>query len=169
VPLALARGGIFPAVFARLNRAGTPYVGHIIGCALSCALIASNLSRGMAGLFEFMILLATAATLVLYLLAALSALVLRRRGEIGGRLVVATAIAGTLFALWTFYGAGSRGDALGLGAACQRCPGLSDHAAKPVAQPNRWGSFIDSRGLRFEWRTRLRIARRCRSANGARS
>jgi APA family basic amino acid/polyamine antiporter len=114
VPLALARGGIFPAVFARLNRAGTPYIGHIIGCALSCALIASNLSRGIAGLFEFMILLATAATLVLYLLAALSALVLRRRGEIGGRLVVATAIAGTLFALWTFYGAGLEATLWGL-------------------------------------------------------
>ena len=56
----------------------------------------------MAGLFEFMILLATAATLVL-LLAALSALVLRRRGALGGALV-----GGTLFALWTFYGAGLR-------------------------------------------------------------
>jgi APA family basic amino acid/polyamine antiporter len=53
-----------------------------------------------------MILLATAATLVLYLLAALSALVLRRRGELRGALVVATATGGTLFALWTFYGAG---------------------------------------------------------------
>lgn len=106
VPLALARGGVFPAAFARLNRAGTPVVGHLLGCGLSCALIASNLSRGMAALFEFMILLATAATLVLYLLAALSALVLRRRGALGGTLVVASAGGGTLFALWTFYGAG---------------------------------------------------------------
>ncbi|HEX8574329.1 MAG TPA: APC family permease [Allosphingosinicella sp.] len=114
VPLALARGGIFPAAFARLNRAGTPVVGHALGCGLSCALIASNLSRGMAGLFEFMILLATAATLVLYLLAALSALVLRRRGALDGMLVVATAGGGTLFALWTFYGAGLEATGWGL-------------------------------------------------------
>lgn len=114
VPLALARGGVFPAAFARLNRAGTPIVGHALGCGLSCALIATNLSRGMAALFEFMILLATAATLVLYLLAALSALVLRRRGELGGTLVVATAGGGTLFALWTFYGAGAEATAWGL-------------------------------------------------------
>jgi APA family basic amino acid/polyamine antiporter len=114
VPLALARGGVFPAAFARLNRAGTPIVGHALGGALSCALIASNLSRGMAGLFEFMILLATAATLVLYLLAALSALVLRRRGALGGTLVVATAGGGTLFALWTFYGAGLEATGWGL-------------------------------------------------------
>lgn len=114
VPMALARRGVFPAAFARLNPAGTPIVGHALGCALSCALIASNLSRGMAGLFEFMILVATAATLVLYLLAALSALVLRRRGALSGPLVVATATGGTLFALWTFYGAGLEASLWGL-------------------------------------------------------
>ncbi|HEU0097731.1 MAG TPA: amino acid permease [Allosphingosinicella sp.] len=114
VPLALARSGVFPAAFARLNRAGTPSVGHAIGCALSCALIATNLSRGMAGLFEFMILLATAATLVLYLLAALSALILRRRGVLRGASVVAAAIAGTIFAIWTFYGAGLEASLWGL-------------------------------------------------------
>jgi APA family basic amino acid/polyamine antiporter len=114
VPLTLARGGIFPAAFARLNRAGTPYVGHMIGCGLSCALIATNLSRGMAALFEFMILLATVATLVLYLLAALSALVLRTRGTLRGGAVIATATAGTLFALWTFYGAGLEATLWGL-------------------------------------------------------
>lgn len=114
IPLALARRGLFPAAFARLNRAGTPFVGHVLGCGLSCALILSNLSRGMAGLFEFMILLATAATLVLYLLAALSALVLRRRGALGGILVIATAAGGTLFALWTFYGAGLEASLWGL-------------------------------------------------------
>lgn len=114
VPMALARAGVFPAAFARLNRAGTPIVGHVLGCTLSCLLIASNLSRGVAGLFEFMILLATAATLVLYLLAALSALVLRRRGALGGPLVVATASGGTLFALWTFYGAGLEATGWGL-------------------------------------------------------
>jgi APA family basic amino acid/polyamine antiporter len=114
VPLTLARSGVFPAAFARLNRAGTPVVGHALGCVLSCALIATNLSRGMAALFEFMILLATAATLVLYLLAALSALVLRRRGVLGGAIVVATAAGGTLFSLWTFYGAGLEATAWGL-------------------------------------------------------
>jgi APA family basic amino acid/polyamine antiporter len=114
VPLALARGGIFPAAFARLNAAGVPIVGHAVGGTLSCALIATNLSRGMSGLFEFMILVATAATLVLYLLAALSALVLRRRGALTGGSIVWTAAAGSLFALWTFYGAGLEATGWGL-------------------------------------------------------
>lgn len=113
VPLALARSGVFPSAFARVNRAGAPLVGHALGCALSCALIATNLSRGMAGLFEFMILLATAATLVLYLLASLAALRLRSRGSLAGGLLSATAPAGALFALWTFYGAGAEATAWG--------------------------------------------------------
>ncbi|HEX2764564.1 MAG TPA: amino acid permease [Allosphingosinicella sp.] len=113
VPLALARRGVFPQAFARVNRAGAPFVGHALGCALSCALIATNLSRGLAGLFEFMILLATAATLVLYLLASLAALRLRGRGKLSGPLIASTACAGALFAAWTFYGAGLEATAWG--------------------------------------------------------
>ncbi len=137
VPMALARGGVFPAAFARLNRAGSPIVGHALGCALSCALIASNLSRGMAALFEFMILLATAATLVLYLLAALSALVLRRRGA-------ARRVAGggdgrrrNLIRPVDLLRGRSRGDRLGPGAVAERRSGLSADESKPVAAPSR--------------------------------
>ena len=37
VPLALARGGVFPAAFAKLNRAGTPIVGHVARLRRSAA------------------------------------------------------------------------------------------------------------------------------------
>jgi APA family basic amino acid/polyamine antiporter len=115
VPLALARSGVFPAAFARVNRLGMPVFGQLAGAALSIALIATNFARGLAGLFEFMILLATAATLVLYLSAALGALVLKNRGRLPGALAWATAGLGTLFALWTLWGAGA--EAVGWGAA----------------------------------------------------
>jgi APA family basic amino acid/polyamine antiporter len=115
VPLALARSGVFPAAFARVNARGMPVFGQLVGAALTTALIATNFSRGLAGLFQFMILLATAATLVLYLTAALGALVLKRRGELPGGLTWATPALGTLFALWTLWGAGK--EAVGWGAA----------------------------------------------------
>lgn len=114
VPLTLARKGIFPAAFARVNRAGMPLFGQWLGCALTSLLIATNFNRGLAGIFEFMILLATAATLVLYLAAALAALVLLRRGRLGGIFLAISAAAGAGFAVWTFYGAG--GEATGWGA-----------------------------------------------------
>lgn len=107
VPLTLARNGIFPKAFARVNRAGMPLFGQWLGCALTCGLIATNLSRGLASIFEFMILLATAATLVLYLAAALTGLVLFGRHSLGGKLFAAAAATGLAYSLWAIWGAGA--------------------------------------------------------------
>jgi APA family basic amino acid/polyamine antiporter len=115
VPFALARAGVFPAAFARVNRAGMPALGQAVGLVLTGGLIATNLSRGLAGLYAFMILLATVATLVLYLCASLAALALLRRGILAGAGAGAAAAAGLLFSLWTLWGAG--GEAVLWGAA----------------------------------------------------
>lgn len=114
VPLALARSGVFPKPFAKVNRRGMPVFGQVLGLVLSCALIATNASRGLAALYQFMILLATTATLVLYLLAAFAALILRRRGPVTGRTVSFTATAGLLFSAWTLWGAGLEATGWGL-------------------------------------------------------
>ena len=116
VPMTLAMRGVFPKAFARLNRQRTPIIAHLLGCALSCVLVATNLSSGMIRIYEFMILLATTATLVLYFVAALGCIELQRRNEIETRpLLLAASIIGLLFALATFYGAGL--EATGWGAA----------------------------------------------------
>jgi APA family basic amino acid/polyamine antiporter len=114
VPLVLARRGVFPAWFGKVNRQGIPVRGQLTGAALSIALIASNYTKGMTELFAFMALVATVATLVLYLVAALAALWLMRRIRLGGAGVAAAAILGAIYSLWAFYGAG--GEATGWGA-----------------------------------------------------
>jgi APA family basic amino acid/polyamine antiporter len=115
VPLVLAERGVFPAVFRRVNANGMPIFGHVLGCFLSVALIATNLSSGMIRIYSFMILLATVATLVLYLAASLAVLALLRRGKAAnGALVILAAALGAIYALWTFYGAGA--EATGWGA-----------------------------------------------------
>jgi APA family basic amino acid/polyamine antiporter len=107
VPLVLAERGVFPAVFRRVNANGMPVFGHVLGCCLSVALIATNLSSGMIQIYSFMILLATVATLVLYLAASFAVLALLRRGKATkGALVALAAALGAIYALWTFYGAG---------------------------------------------------------------
>ena len=106
VPLVLAERNVFPRMFARVNRNGAPVYGHAVGCCLSVALVATNLSGGMIGIYSFMILLATVANLVLYLAATLAILAMIKRGQTSGGLLVVTAVLGTLFALWAFYGAG---------------------------------------------------------------
>ncbi len=114
VPMTLALRGVFPKVFAGLNRAGAPIAAHLLGCALACLLVATNLSNGMIEIFEFMILLATTATLVLYSVAALGCIELQRRNLIETRpaLLIASLV-GLLFALSTFYGAGLEASAWG--------------------------------------------------------
>ena len=113
VPLVLAERGVFPKVFARVNANGSPVYAQAIGCALSVALIATNLSGGMVQIYSFIILLATVATLVLYLAGALTMLVLLKRGRAKGAAVTAAALAGATYALWTFYGAGGEATAWG--------------------------------------------------------
>ena len=114
VPLVLAERGVFPKYFARVNAAGMPVFGHALGCTLSVALIATNLSSGMIEIFSFMVLLATVATLVLYLAGALAVLALVKRGHATGALATAAALVGATYAVWTFYGAGA--EATGWGA-----------------------------------------------------
>jgi APA family basic amino acid/polyamine antiporter len=114
VPLALARRGVFPKWFGKVNSRGMPVQAQLTGSALSAALIMANHTKGLTELFEFMVLLATVATLVLYLFAGISALRLMARGQLkrGGLLFVA--LVGTAYAIWTFYGAGTEPSLWGL-------------------------------------------------------
>ena len=113
VQLVLAERGVFPSFFARVNRNGMPVYAQILGCSLSVALIAMNLSGGMIQIYSFIILLATVATLVLYLAGALTMLALLKRGQATGAALTGAAILGTIYAIWTFYGAGAEATAWG--------------------------------------------------------
>ena len=107
VQLVLAERGVFPRTLGRLNKAGMPIYAHMLGCTLSVGLIAMNLSGGMIQIYTFIILLATVATLVLYLAAALVALALLKRGQAKGGALAVAATVGLAYAIWTFYGAGA--------------------------------------------------------------
>src|SRR5205085_7914730 len=74
VPLALARDGVFPRWFARTTPIGTPIRGQVVSSLVASLLIASNYTRSMTGLFTFIVLISTVATLVLYAACAASAL-----------------------------------------------------------------------------------------------
>ena len=113
VPLVLAERGVFPKAFARVNKFGAPVFAQILGCFLSVALIATNLSSGMVEIYSFIILLATVATLVLYFSGAVTMLALLVRKKASGVLVTFTALIGAIYAIWTFTGAGAEATAWG--------------------------------------------------------
>ena len=112
MPRVLAREGVFPAIFARESRYGTPGAALFITSSLATPVVLMNYSDSMVKIFTFIILIATAAFLVVYLLCSLAALKLALRGKLGAQgpkltalLVVATLAA--LYSLWTLYGAGA--------------------------------------------------------------
>ena len=79
MPLAPARDGLFPKAFGRLSSRGTPTFGLFVSSALCTALVAANYTRGLLGLFEFTLLLATVTVLVPYAFTSVAHIVLIRR------------------------------------------------------------------------------------------
>jgi APA family basic amino acid/polyamine antiporter len=110
LPWAMARDGVFPAWLAKLSSLGTPARAHVVASLLVTAVLAVNYSRSMTELFGFLILLATTASLVVYLVCSLAAV---RLGVARARIPLFLAAA--LFSLWAIWGAGL--EAIGWGAA----------------------------------------------------
>jgi APA family basic amino acid/polyamine antiporter len=110
MPRAAALDGLFPKRLATLNASGTPVIGLVFSSVLSSILIAIN-SGGLVNTFTNLILLATLATLVAYVLSSMTAfmLALRERGvakagpQIGRLAIASLAFA---FSVWAIIGAG---------------------------------------------------------------
>lgn len=98
VPLAMARAGELPRWLAGTNSRGTPVRALLLSTGLASALLVANSLQGLVALFTAMALLATSATLWLYVGCALASLRFR--------LVMPAALLGLGYALWTLWGAG---------------------------------------------------------------
>ena len=87
MPLGPARDGLFPAAFGTLSERGTPTFGLVVSSGLCTVLVASNYTRGLLGLFEFALLLATVTVVVAYACAAAAhvVLIVRRPERWAGR------------------------------------------------------------------------------------
>lgn len=96
VPLAAARDGLLPAVFARVDRRETPRFSILASSVLATALVLSNYTRSLVSLFTFSILLSTAATLLPYFAGSAAWL---RTGESKGRVIAFIALLYSAYAL----------------------------------------------------------------------
>ena len=98
---AMALRGDLPAVMTKTRGINTPVVAQIVGSGLTILLLLANSSRATANLFTFIILLSTAAIVVVYLIGALAAWKLRATP--GSRFIVAI---GILFLVFGTFGVG---------------------------------------------------------------
>jgi len=69
----MALRGDLPRIMARTRGVNTPVVAQIVGAGLSILLLVANNSKAGAELYTFIILLSTAAVILVYLTAALAA------------------------------------------------------------------------------------------------
>ncbi|MEO6364872.1 MAG: amino acid permease [Luteimonas sp.] len=97
VPLAAAQDRLFPAGFSRRNARGTPVIGILASSTLATLLVIANYTRSLVQLFTFSILLATAATLLPYVVSSAAWL---RSGSDTGRAVALLALVYSLYALF---------------------------------------------------------------------
>jgi APA family basic amino acid/polyamine antiporter len=112
MPRVLAKEGVFPKLFARESRHGTPGASLVITGLLLTTLVLMNYSRSMVQVFTFIILIATSTYLVVYLCCAVAALKLCWDGLLGsaGRRLSPFLLLATLasmYSLWTLFGAGA--------------------------------------------------------------
>jgi APA family basic amino acid/polyamine antiporter len=116
MPWAMAKDGVLPGWLAQTSPQGTPIRASLVSGVLLSAVLYFNHDRSMTELFEFLIRLATTASLVAYLACALAALRLRGAGELGrDSLLPVVAVVTALFAAWAIWGSGQ--EAMLLGAA----------------------------------------------------
>lgn len=97
----LARAGNLPRVMERGNSRLAPTVSLIVTGSVAALFVGFNSSRSFVGLYVFITLISTVASLILYGSGAVAALKLK----LGGVTQLLIAL-GLLYAIWTFYGAG---------------------------------------------------------------
>jgi APA family basic amino acid/polyamine antiporter len=112
IPQAAARDGLFPALFGKVSRHGTPAAGLIVSSVLVTLLLSMNATEALVDQFTFIILLATLTALFPYALCSLSELMLYFRDPAsfeGERMARSAGIAILAFAysLWAIGGAGA--------------------------------------------------------------
>lgn len=101
----MALRGDLPSAMARTRGANTPVAAQVVGSVLAVILILANSSRATANLYTFIILLSTAAVIVVYLAGVLAAW--KANSTIRARSICAVAL---LFIAFAIYGTGMEAD-----------------------------------------------------------
>lgn len=110
MPFAAATDKLFPRIFARENKRGTPAVGILISSVLVSVLMGMNFTANLADTYRYMILLSTLTVLIPYCfsMAAYAILVTRDKwyGDKSIWWKLAITLIGFVYSLWAIVGSG---------------------------------------------------------------
>lgn len=119
VPFAAARDGLFPAVFGKINKKGTPIFGLLISAVAMTLLLSLTLQDNLVKQFTLVILLATLSQLIPYFFTSCAELyfLFKQPEQFNSKRfaqhLLLTVLAGA-YALWAIAGAGQDVMAYGL-------------------------------------------------------
>jgi APA family basic amino acid/polyamine antiporter len=110
IPAAAARDRLFPAFFAPAAPDAPPRLAVLVSSGLATILVMASYSGSLVSLFTASVLLATAASLLPYLMSAAAALRLHAEleGETRAAGAMLVAVGALLYSAWALWGAGAQ-------------------------------------------------------------
>ncbi len=111
VPMAAARDGLFPKIFAKTTKNGVPAIGLVISSILISILLIMSQSDNLVEQFTFIILLATLTVLIPYAYSTIGEIIIfiKHREKFNGRRLSRAVVMSSLafaYVLWAIAGAG---------------------------------------------------------------
>ena len=108
----MSRHGGCPAMFMRENSRGAPARALLLTGVVASVMLLTNYTDSISKVFSLLIVIATGATLPLYVASALGLIVLRRRGQLPARArrplcLQAAAFAAVIYCVWVSIGLGT--------------------------------------------------------------
>lgn len=106
MPMAAARNHLFPHIFAKENKNGTPALGIVISSVLVSILTTMNFSNSLANTYKFAILMGTLTCLVAYLFSIVAFFIMdsRQPGIRWGKMAIASLA--FIYSMWAVIGSG---------------------------------------------------------------
>jgi APA family basic amino acid/polyamine antiporter len=109
LPMATAKDNMFPRLFKKENKNGAPFLGLLIGSALTSVLLLMNFSVGLVEQFTFLLNITVFTALIPYLFVAAAYVIVLIEKKIYLHNALKTFLLGTLgfaYSLWAIFGSG---------------------------------------------------------------
>jgi APA family basic amino acid/polyamine antiporter len=103
MPMAVAEDKLAPSWLAATTKSGTPHAALILSSVLASLLLILNYSRGFIEAFTFLLMMATALSLIYYVVVALAEIRYSWRSATGW---AAIGVAGLIYSLFAAFGSG---------------------------------------------------------------
>lgn len=109
IPAAAATDKLFPSIFKRENKFGSPFVSILLSSVFVSALMLMNFNHSLANTYQFIILLSTMTVLVPYLFSAVSYVIIAIKSKelkwsSGIKLTIA--MIAFVYSIWALAGSG---------------------------------------------------------------